>query len=425
MPWLLLSLLVSVSPPWETGESQSQDLTISLVTFGPGDSLTQWWGHSGLLVADRRLGKSRLYNYGMFGFEAGFVNQFVMGRLDFWVDDSIPVDRTFLLYANELRRDIRIQELNLTPAQAATAAAKLAWNVRPENRRYLYQHYTDNCSTRPRDIIDEAIGGQLKAATSGPARMTLREHTLRYSCVDPPMALVLDYLQNGSLDGPLTQRGEAYLPDELERQVARLNVIEKDGSVRPLVRRQWVEFASGRKPPPEFPPNWTWELLAIGMAFLGILAGLLNPRALRFRGTRVIAGTGVALFGLASGILGCTLFFIGTFTDHLVAHHNENILLISPFNLVLLPVGIQLAMGKARSLARLGSAWFWLAFLTIIELLLKVANLLQPGLFRQANWNLLTLLIPINLGGFLVIWWFQRRQRRVSVDQLGRDQRLD
>ena len=56
-------------PPWGTGESQGEDLAISLVTFSPGDDVASWWGHGSLVVEDRRLEQSRLYNYGMFSFD--------------------------------------------------------------------------------------------------------------------------------------------------------------------------------------------------------------------------------------------------------------------------------------------------------------------------------------------------------------------
>src|SRR3954454_20822375 len=92
LPGLLLLLSLNAMPaPWAPGGvSQPEDLVISVVTFGPGDDLPSWWGHTALVVEDLRLGQGRLYNYGMFGFSTGFVHKFVQGRLEFWVgEDSI------------------------------------------------------------------------------------------------------------------------------------------------------------------------------------------------------------------------------------------------------------------------------------------------------------------------------------------------
>src|SRR5207302_10119914 len=126
---------------------------------------------------------------------------------------------------------------------------------------YLYHNYHATSSTRPRDIIDQAFGGALARATSVPARMTLREHTRRYSQVFPPMSLVLDYLQNDELDRPITQREEAFLPDELERQ---LDALTLDG--QPAVKKKVLLYeAKARKKVPEVAPYWNvW--LFIGSA---------------------------------------------------------------------------------------------------------------------------------------------------------------
>nr|MCU0701684.1 DUF4105 domain-containing protein [Myxococcaceae bacterium] len=256
-------------PPWMTGESKPEDLRISLVTFSPGDTLTEWWGHTSLVVEDTKLAQGRLYNYGMFGFDEGFVHRFVQGRLEFWVSDD-SIQGTFRLY-QFLKRDIRIQELNLTPPQAQQVATALGTNVLPQNRVYLYHHYNDNCSTRPRDIIDRAIGGQLLAYENAqPSPISLRAHTRRYSMVNVPMSLVLDFLQNDELDGPITRKQVSFLPDELERDVQQLQVKRDDGSQVPLVKTQWNVYTSPRARPPEVPPNFIPGIFGFSLVLAGL-----------------------------------------------------------------------------------------------------------------------------------------------------------
>jgi hypothetical protein len=129
----VVAALLTQSVPWGTGESQGEDLTITLATFGPGESLESWWGHSAMVVEDRRLRQARLYNYGMFDFSTGFVHKFVQGRLEFWVADTEYVQGTYDLY-RRYNRDVRLQELNLTPAQRVVLAKSLADNVLPAAR---------------------------------------------------------------------------------------------------------------------------------------------------------------------------------------------------------------------------------------------------------------------------------------------------
>ncbi|MEW6431417.1 MAG: DUF4105 domain-containing protein [Myxococcota bacterium] len=400
---LAAALSTGQLPPWMTGKSQPEDLAVSLVTFSPGDTLTEWWGHSALVVEDRRLNHARLYNFGMFSFSEGFVHRFVQGRLEFWVADD-SVGGTYNLYRS-LNRDVRIQELDLLPEQAMTIAKRLGTHALPENRTYLYHHYNDNCSTRPRDLIDEAIGGQLKAATNVPARMSLRQHTLRYSMVNPPMSLVLDYLQNDELDGPITQQQEAYLPDELERQVQSLVITRPDGTKVPLVKRQWNWFTSNRPRPPETAPNWIPWLFLLGLAVAGLGHALgwaaRNGKTL----PRVLLGLVHVVLGLGLGAFGLFLFIVGLFTNHTVAHRNENLFLVNPITFALLPLGVMLLFNAKR--ARGGLFWTWAALggLSLLGVVVKVLPM-----FDQQNWNLIALFLPINVGYALLFWLDWRRR---------------
>src|SRR5690606_3617895 len=123
----------------------------------------------------------------------------------------------YLRFYQRLNRDVDILVLNLSPEARKRMARHLADNVLPENRSYLYDHYRDNCSTRLRDAVDVGTGGRLRELLSAPGRMTLREHTRRYTAVNPAMSFLLDLAMNDTIDQPLTRWDEAFLPDELER----------------------------------------------------------------------------------------------------------------------------------------------------------------------------------------------------------------
>lgn len=400
----LLAVLVLAAAPWaEGGESRPEDLRISLVTFSPGDSLTELWGHTSLVVEDARLNHARLYNYGMFGFSDGFVHRFAQGRLEFWVADD-PVQPTFDFYKNHLNRDVRIQELQLTPSEALEVARALAKNVEPAHRMYLYHHYNDNCSTRPRDILDAAIKGQLKAATAGPARMSLREHTRRYSMVSPPISVMLDYLQNDELEQPITQQQEAFLPDELERQVDTLQVTHDDGTRSPLVKRSWVYYQSPRARPPPSAPDWVPHLLGLSVAFGLVALGLGHWGRKGAKLPRVLLGLQVTLLGLVGGIFGLVLLFFATVTDHAVTHRNENLLSGSPVLIAAVPLGVMLMLGKARAPVLLRKLFMFVTGMALLGVVLKVL----PA-FNQANANILALTLPVYVCLTAVFWLATKR----------------
>ncbi|MFP2896986.1 DUF4105 domain-containing protein [Corallococcus sp. 4LFB] len=400
----LLGLLLTASsaraasvPPWGTGESRGEDLSIWLVTFSPGDDVFSWWGHGSLVVEDRARNMQRLYNYGMYSFDDQTVVRFAKGRLEFWVGES-SVNGTFRFYKSE-GRDVRVQELNLTPEQRVTVAKKLADNVLPENRDYLYEHYSDNCVTRLRDMIDVAVGGQLSDAEKAPARMTLREHTRRYTAVSPPMSFLLDFMMNDSIDKPITRREEAFLPDELEQQVAELKVPGPDGRPVPLVEKQWDYYASSRPRPPARPPAFGPYILALGVLLGGAALGLAAWERRGSRAARILLGLENVVVGLVLGIPGLALVIMWVGTNHVVTHHNENLFLANPLTLLAVPYGLRLTWNSAKARARLKWVWGLLAATGALGLVLKVL----PW-FDQDNWRAIALILPISLGMAGAFW---------------------
>ena len=395
--------MLSQPAPWGTGESRGEDLTIWLTTFGPGSEIEYWWGHSALVVEDGRLHTHRLYNYGQANFTPAFILDFLKGRMVFWVADTEAVVGTYEQY-KRLDRDVRTQELNLTPEQRLVLARALADNVLPQNREYLYHHYNDNCSTRPRDLIDKALNGQLLKAAAAPARMSLRDHTRRYTRVSPVVSLVLDFLQNDELDRPITQREEAFLPDELERQLGALKVVGPDGSLQPAVASQKNYFTANTPAAPLDAPRWNFQLFVAGCGLGGL--GLLLSRGDRKGGrrSRIAWGLTNALFGLGWGSLSTLGFVLGTFTNNMVTHHNENLLLISPLSLALLPLGVMRCFGSKA--ARTGLRWTWTVLLAtgVLGVLLKVLPM-----FDQANWNVILLVLPI-CAAMTAATWLDMRQ---------------
>ena len=395
LAWLaagLTGLQAARPAPWATGESRAEDLVIRLVTIGPGEPIYTWWGHTALIVEDGRLGHSRFYNYGLFSFtRKNFVLNFAMGRLWFEVGAGDPA---FELegYAWE-NRDIRLQTLDLPPAPRLALAAALEENIRPENRTYLYDHYTDNCTTRVRDLIDRATDGRLSAAAAAPGRMTLRQHTRRFTAGHGLTEWVLMFLMAGRIDRPVTRWQEMFLPSELERNVDALTIPDESGAKRPLVRDSTGAYAAaGRRPVPQAPPPDWPAALAVGLAAAAAAAllGLWWRRG--GKAARVAFGACNALLGLALGLPGTILFFLSLFTDHTVTYGNLNLSLANPLPLAAIGLGLGLAAGRERSGRWLARLWLLLVALALAGLALQAV----PGL-RQHNLPAVATLLPLLL----------------------------
>jgi len=136
---------------------------IELYTVGSGDELFTKFGHAAICVmADDLPAGGLCYNYGTSDFSRpiGLGWDVVRGQAKFWVSVSDVLSMMF--WFQEQDRTVYRQELPLSDEQVADLRATLALDSRPENREYIYSHFLDNCSTRPRDLIDDATGGELR-----------------------------------------------------------------------------------------------------------------------------------------------------------------------------------------------------------------------------------------------------------------------
>jgi len=376
------------TPARAAGEGAEADpVRVYVMTFGPGDHPFNRFGHDALLVEDRATGTQRVYNFGTFSFDSPrLIFDFLGGRLNYWLSvSSLP----FVLSAYEHdNRTIAVQEL-LLPAEAKRGlAARLVENARPENRLYKYDYFLDNCATRVRDAIDLAAGGALRRSAAAPGRMTLREHALRMTARPLWFYLALDIVLGPAVDRPVDRWGEMFLPEELARGLAVSTT--PDGA--PLAAASQLVFPAHRPPPLERPPARGPAFLAAGLVF-GLALFALGRAAAHRRAARAALGGLLALWGLVVGFIGCFLAYVWAFTDHVVAHHNQNILLCAPWAIALTVLGVGVALGRPGA-TRAASAVATLAVAAVLA-----ACAVKVGFApRQANGALIAFFLPAWLG---------------------------
>ncbi len=399
------SLGMASEPPWATGDSRGEDLDIELLTFSAGDDIPSWFGHTALMVRDRRLGVERVYNYGMFSFGPDMLPKFLMGRLEFWVGQA-SYPRTVAIYES-LDRDITSQVFNLSPARKVEVAKFLAWNVEPENREYLYDHYFDNCATRIRDVIDKSTQGQFKKVTMVPARMTLRDHVHRHTQRIGFIDILLTFWMNDRIDQPIHEWDEMFLPSELALRVGKLHYVNDDGEIVPFVAETKVIYAStNREPVPEWPFTRVPWLVLIGGLWGGLAfwlaRRLAEARARRKseKGPRILFGMLNLITGIVIGIPGLGVLLYN-FTDHLITHNNPNILLASPITFLVLPLSFGILWGSRR--AENWAGWCW-KIMTVSSFAGMVAALFVV----QSMLLSIALLVPINVGFAVAFWRLER-----------------
>lgn len=388
-----------------TPAEPGSELTVYLVTMGPGDAVWERFGHNALWIRDAATGQDLAYNYGMFDFdEPGYLRNFIRGRLNYWVQ---PDDARAMVQAYAAaNRSVWVQELNLTPAQRLELKRFLEWNVLPENRTYRYDYYRDNCSTRVRDAIDMVLGGRLRQVLDAePSGMTYRAHTRRLVADDLPVFYGLEVAMTGAIDAPLSLWTESFLPMELMENVRRVTVVDADGGEAPLVKGEAVLFEASRPALPEGVPARVPASLAAG-TLLGAALALTGRAAARRRSARAAFVLLALAWAALTGVLGALLAFLWAGTDHWVTYGNENLLQTSPLALALL-VLLPLA---ARRGARAADAVRWtagaLALLSITGFLVQAL----PG-FDQVNGEIIALTLPAHAGLAAGAWLWLARQR--------------
>lgn len=375
------------------------------MTMGVGAEVWERFGHNAIVVEDRNRGTAIAYNYGMFSFrQENFILKFVQGRMDYWMGDD-PAEDELPKY-RRMRRTVWRQELNLTPAERVQLRDFLEWNAKDENRFYHYDYYLDNCSTRVRDAIDKVLGGAIKAQSGGPAAGNFRFHTQRLVAANPFLFIGLAMIEGQPVDRPISKWDEMFLPLKFHEYLKDITVTDSTGARIPLVKNDEVLYESKAFPAPDAPPSWIAPLLLIGALLGGLFwwGGVNGRKNSAAKYSLLIGGS---FYALIIGVAGLIMVGLWLFTDHAVAARNENVLQC-PDLAVLLALVLPFAMGDRRwALSAAKVLAVLVGGLSILGLLLKAL----PG-FGQANWQVIALFLPANIGLMLgVLGWLSSRTK--------------
>jgi len=361
---------------------------VSLLTVGPGEIFFERFGHNAIVVRDPASGETLAYNYGIFDFDQeDFLLNFARGRMRYRMAvDELADD--LAMYRDE-GREITEQRLALTPEQTQRLVEFLDWNARPENAQYRYDYFEANCSTRVRDALDRALGGALHAQTEGRSRgFSWRLDALRLMAPEPALMLLIDLGLGPYADARIDYWQESFVPATLRDVVAGANVAGSGTAPTPLVGATH-ELAHGVvEEPPVLPPDLRWPFLLLGLAIGGALAWLGAATHARTRVPLALFALGFELF---CGLGGLLLLFLWFGTEHRAAWRNENLLLLNPLCLALLPAWFGILRGRLRDrrFAR-GCAW-----LVVLGAGIALFSKILPA-FAQANLHWIVLFLPIH-----------------------------
>jgi hypothetical protein len=376
--------------------SQSS-LQVVLVTVGQGSAIFEKFGHNALWFVDSAAGVDVAYNWGIFDFaQPGFLRRFLTGDTRYWVEGYPGSD--LIDYYKRSDRTVVIQRLNLTPAQAASAYEYARWNAREENKYYRYDYFRDNCSTRVRDVIDRALGGALKAATSGErVARTYRTESVRLTDDMPLSQLGIDVALGHPADAPLSRWEGMFIPMRMRDDLRAVRVPGAAGPAVPLVAGESVLYESTTQREREEMPGLWFPYLLIGLLLAGaifLFARLGERTSVADRVFRIEA----TLWAAITGLLGLVLLLAWTSTQHVFWFRNENLLLLSPLALWL-AVLTPMAMRRDRWARPAAVCAVLIALLSAVALMLKGV----PA-FSQNNVPIILLFLPPHFAIAYGLW---------------------
>jgi hypothetical protein len=367
--WVLLFLLAHPAFSWASASfippmpSNISEVEIYLLTRGAGADVYTKYGHTMIRVIDPSNRLDVSYNWGAFDFDTpGFTLKFLRGILPYNLDIS---NTGVQVEISDIEERWLVQEkLNLTDRQKAALLRELNREAQPDRRYYRYLFFTDNCSTRPRDFIDRAIGGKIAAHFQGKeSGSTFRNKVLEHNASAPLVAMGQDVLLNREADRGISRWEEMFVPLKLREYLLTMPAYNDDGSVREGEKLLSHTTTLTAHPDPVNSPVNGYVILWL---LLGIpaLLGLALYRKTRFRKAGVrIFGLALAVWGALSGTFGLYLVLAWAFSGHAEVHHNANLWLFWPVDwYLLIPGGALLWKGAAlRRDGLLSKSTAWLA----------------------------------------------------------------
>ena len=332
---------------------------ISLVTCYPGSRNYELYGHTMIRVQIE--GQDLLFNYGIFNFkQSGFIYRFVKGDCDYSLA-AYPMQ--YLTQGYEDRKIVE-QVLDLDDAQKVDIISFLWNNVQPENAVYRYGWAYNNCATKPRDIIENAVGGSLEYGNPKRGEATFRSIMAHFDKNYPWQQFGIDMVLGYDLDHKLDYREQMFSPIILMEAMADATQ-ERDGKRIPVVKATNILVEGGDEGAVLGPtPMVLTPMFVLTLLLLIVLALTIKERL----GKRHYRWLDSVVFGVY-GLVGVLVAFLTFVSSHYGTSSNLHIVWLHP--LLLLPAIMEwikrmrplvaiIHVVNALLIVLLAAGWYWL-----------------------------------------------------------------
>jgi hypothetical protein len=339
--FILATLLLVIGN--DAATAQNDSIRFSLMTCSPGPQVYELYGHTAIRYENLNTHEDWVFNYGMFNFnKPHFIYRFAKGETDYELG-VMPYDIFIEEYKGRGSAVIQ-QTLNLRPDETLKLLQLLSDNYRPENRTYRYNYFYDNCTTRARDRIEEAIDGRviypfhinaaeldmLKKGKLNVIETTYRSITKQFTGGHPWAQFGNDMALGAEADRPIGARQQMFSPFYMMAFADSARIVGLDGSVRPLVAQKTLVVPMGDL---HYTSEFPLSPMACACIFLVITVGI---SIYEYRKRRLLWGYSAFVYGV-QGLAGCIIAFMFLFSSHPTVGSNWLIIIFNPIPLLCLP----------------------------------------------------------------------------------------
>ena len=336
---LSLSIFIYCTSIYAQPPTLSDASYIALLTCSPGEKAYSLYGHSALRVKDRENGFDFAFNYGMFDFKKpNFIYRFTKGETDYNLGITPTV--FFLEEYRERGSGVVEQILNLTNEEKQEIWEALLENSLPQNREYRYNFLFDNCSTRPRVIIEKYVSGEIQYPELLP-ETTFRNLIHYCNRNNRWLTFGIDLALGSSIDKPIGQEPQLFLPEKMMAVFVDAKIINPDGTSRALISEtvQLISEIPVKEEPRDGNPLLiVWSVFGIVLIISGF--EIKKKKYLRWLD---------ALLFFIIGLVGCLLAFLMFISVHPAVSPNYSFIWAHPLHLLLVLLLLVRRLRKAAT----------------------------------------------------------------------------
>jgi hypothetical protein len=300
-------------------KKENEEIKISILSIGEGQSLADAFGHTGIRIIDKKTNSDVVFNFGIYDYNApNFYSNFVKGRPVY----KLGVQNYINFINNYIKQDRYIIEhvINLDKKATQKIINLLVKNL--EDPNYIYDYLRDNCSTRVADLFikqtEQPQNTKIDILTENSYRKLIHSKINENSWG----ALGIDLCLGAIMDRKISIKETLFLPEKLMQYLDSL--IEKDSKsiTKNIIFSPQSSLLYNENLPNPLLINSLLSVLLIFITFLNFKKSIWKKWI-------------DILIYFSSGTLGLLVIYLWFFSNHFASAQNFNFLWAFPFNLIM------------------------------------------------------------------------------------------